>query len=115
MAVKYRCSKCDRKFVDWGAEKVKSKGACDECQGEHLELIGFDAAASAPKKKPTLKRKRAKKAPEPAPTPIASYDDEVPGGAAAGNSSKVDNPGDASLTGDDVPAAEIDIQQGGND
>lgn len=62
MAVKYLCTKCDRKFVEWGVKKVKAGEACEDCKGESLELIGFDSSQPAPKKKPALKRKRKKKA-----------------------------------------------------
>ena len=58
MAVKYSCTKCGKRFVDWGAEKIKSSQGCSDCQGEFLELVGFDAAKTAVKKKPALKRKR---------------------------------------------------------
>ncbi len=67
MAQKYSCTKCDKKFVDWGAEKIKAGKGCDDCNGEFLEPIGFDAALAAPKKKPALKRKRAAAAKKPKP------------------------------------------------
>ncbi len=65
MAVKYTCSKCSKRFVDWGADKIKSGEGCDDCKGEFLELVAFDASKPAPKKKPTLKRKRRAKAAAP--------------------------------------------------
>ena len=67
MGVKYFCTKCDKRFVDWGAEKIKAGEGCDDCNGEFLELVGFDAAQAAPKKKPALKRKRAAAAKTPKP------------------------------------------------
>ena len=67
MVVKYTCSKCSKRFVDWGADKIKSGDGCDDCRGEFLELIVFDASKPAPKKKPTLKRKRRAAAVVPAP------------------------------------------------
>lgn len=71
MGVKYSCTKCSKKFVDWGAKKIKAGKGCEDCKGEFLELVGFDGAQAAPKKKkkPTLKRKRAaaKKKPKPVP------------------------------------------------
>ncbi len=79
MAVKYRCTKCDRKFIEWGVAKVKSGKACEDCHGEYLQQVGYDAAAAAPRKKPALKRKRVRVAAEEevAPT-LASFDqDEV--------------------------------------
>ena len=65
MGVKYSCTKCDKRFVDWGAEKIKAGEGCDDCKGEFLELVGFDAAQAAPKKKPSLTRKRAAAAKRP--------------------------------------------------
>lgn len=58
MAVKYSCTKCGKRFVDWGAEKIKSGEGCSDCKGEFLELAGFNASKTAVKKKPALKRKR---------------------------------------------------------
>ena len=57
MAVKYSCTKCDKRFVEWGAKKIKSGEGCPDCDGEFLELVGFDAAKAAVKKKPALKRR----------------------------------------------------------
>lgn len=76
MAVKYRCTKCDRKFVEMGIAKLKAGKSCDQCHGEYLQQIGYDATAAAPRKKPALKRKRVRVAPEEevAPT-LASFDD----------------------------------------
>ena len=58
MAVKYTCTKCSKRFVDWGVKKIKAGEACSDCTGEFLELVVFDSSKPAPKKKPTLKRKR---------------------------------------------------------
>jgi hypothetical protein len=77
MPVKFRCTKCERKFVEWGVAKVKSGEACEDCHGEYLEPIGYDATQAAPRKKPALKRKRAR-APVATEVPsLASYDDET--------------------------------------
>ncbi len=76
MAVKYHCPACTpdsgRRWVDWGAEKIKFK--CPDC-GKDLIQVGknFD---SAPSPKPTLKRK--KKVAPPPPPPVPSYDDDPP-------------------------------------
>ncbi len=91
MAQKYSCTKCGKKFVDWGADKIKAGDGCDDdCKGEFLELIGFDAAQATPKKKPALKRKRAaaaKKKPKSAakkkPKPKAPKDSELDPNLAA--------------------------------
>ena len=58
MASKYICSKCERKFIDWGAEKLGYK--CPDCDDSELTEISFEPAAKA-KKKPTLKRSVPKK------------------------------------------------------
>ncbi len=76
MVVKYRCTKCERRFVDWGAEKVRAGQGCEDCHGEHLEQIGHETAKTPAKKKPALKRKRKKAAKQAEPTPLASYDDD---------------------------------------
>lgn len=57
MPVKYFCPKCDRRFVDWGAEKLGFK--CPDCKEQDLRRVG--AATEEAAKRPTLKR-RAKKA-----------------------------------------------------
>ncbi len=77
MAVKFRCTKCARKFVDWGVDKVKSGDACDDCHGEYLEQVGYDATQAAPRKKPALKRKRARVPVEAEGPALMSYDDEA--------------------------------------
>ena len=76
MAIKYRCTKCDRKFIEWGVPKVKAGKACENCHGEYLQQVGYDATAVAPRKKPALKRKRVRVAAqeEVAPT-LAHFDD----------------------------------------
>ena len=56
MASKYLCPQCERKFIDWGAEKLGFK--CPDCEDTELKEIGFEPAAKAKKKKPTLKRKK---------------------------------------------------------
>jgi len=76
MAVKFRCTKCSRKFVDWGVDKVKSGDACEDCHGEYLEQIGYDATQAAPRKKPALKRKRARAPVETDVPTLTSYDDD---------------------------------------
>lgn len=84
MAVKYHCPKCDKKYIDWGAEKLGFK--CPDCEGETLVESGLDSAAAKKKKKkkPSLKRKKpaakkkkkaAKKKAAPS-TPISTYEDE---------------------------------------
>lgn len=67
MAVKYQCPKCDRRFVDWGAEKFGFKCPTD---GEDLLRVGsaIDMAPSVN----SLKRR-----PKKIDTRTALYDDDV--------------------------------------
>lgn len=81
MAVKYTCKECEKKFIDWGAEKLGFK--CPDCEDSPLELIDFQPAAKAKaKKKPALKRKAKKvtakkiKVEEEAPETVATADGE---------------------------------------
>ena len=61
MAVKYQCPKCEKRYIDWGAEKLQFK--CPDCDGETLLLVAMvSGAAPAKKKKPSLKRKAKTKA-----------------------------------------------------
>lgn len=78
MAVKYHCPKCNKKYMEWGAEKLAFK--CPECSDEKLVLVGL-APGGPKKKKPAAKKKRAKKKKaSPASTPISTYEDEDKGG-----------------------------------
>lgn len=78
MAVKFTCSKCSKRFVDWGADKIKAGEGCDDCSGEFLELIVFDSSKPAPKKKPTLKRKRRAAVEKPQPPAEDADESAVP-------------------------------------
>ncbi len=62
MASRYICRQCERKFIDWGAEKLGFK--CPDCDDTELTPIEFEPAAKAKakKKKPALKRGAKKKA-----------------------------------------------------
>jgi len=62
MASRYICRQCERKFIDWGAEKLGFK--CPDCDDTELTPIEFEpvAKAKAKKKKPALKRGAKKKA-----------------------------------------------------
>jgi hypothetical protein len=67
MTVKYSCPKCNRRFADWGAQKMGFKCPHDEncppgTEDEEITLLRVGAPvedADAPQK-PTLKRKKAK-------------------------------------------------------
>ncbi len=116
MAVKYRCTKCDRKFIEMGISKLKSGSSCEDCHGEYLQQIGYDASQAAPRKKPALKRKRVRVPTETevAPT-MASFDedegrmpdlDTLTAGSAGGNlSEEFESP----------EAEEVEVDAGGDD
>ncbi len=55
MVAKYQCPKCERRFVEWGAEKLDFK--CPHCSDGILVRVG--ARPSAPVS-PKLKRRPAK-------------------------------------------------------
>ncbi len=101
MAQKYACTKCGKKFVDWGAEKIKAGEGCDDCKGEFLELVGFDAAQAAPKKKPSLTRKRAAAAKRPK--------------RVAANKARKSEPDVAAKLRDDAGADVANLDGGGTD
>jgi len=69
MAVKFHCTKCDRRFVEFGVSRIKAGDGCEDCKGEHLEQVGFSPAQASTKKKPALKRKRKAAAKKPAAVP----------------------------------------------
>lgn len=46
MPVKYYCPKCDRRFVDWGAEKLGYK--CPDCEDKVLIRLGQQEEQPAP-------------------------------------------------------------------
>lgn len=52
MALKYHCRKCGKKYVEWGADKLRF--LCPQCDGEELVRVG--GSGGAPPKKPSLKR-----------------------------------------------------------
>lgn len=54
MPIKYHCPSCNRRFVDWGAEKLEFK--CPDCEGEKLVLVGADKESGTAVQKPSLKR-----------------------------------------------------------
>jgi predicted RNA-binding Zn-ribbon protein involved in translation (DUF1610 family) len=71
MPVKFECPKCEKRFVQWGAEKLNFK--CPSCEGEQLIRVG--SGDDRPARKPTL-RKRAK-AEKAAVVPVVdAVDDE---------------------------------------
>ena len=68
MAVKYQCPKCDRRYVEWGAQKIGFK--CSNCPDEDLLRVG--TAIDMPLSTASLKRR-----PKKIDTRTALYDDDV--------------------------------------
>lgn len=68
MAVKYQCPKCDRRYLEWGAEKLGFK--CSNCPEEDLLRVG--TAIDMPLSTASLKRR-----PKKIDTRTALYDDDV--------------------------------------
>lgn len=56
MVAKYQCPKCERRFVEWGAEKLDFK--CPHCTDGILVRVGARPAAAI--QSPKLKRRPAK-------------------------------------------------------
>ena len=71
MPVKFYCKKCDKRFVDWGAEKLGFK--CPVCPGEELVRVGHADERSL--KRPSLKRKVRRAVPA---VPAAEHEVLVP-------------------------------------
>lgn len=67
MAVKYQCPKCDRRFVEWGAEKIGFK-----CPNDGEDLLRVGTAIDMPPTTMSLKRR-----PKKIDTRTALYDDDV--------------------------------------
>ncbi len=72
MPVKFQCPKCERRFVEWGAQKLNFK--CPNCAGQELLRVG--SAEGHALQPPRLKRRPAKvgKAPVEAELDFADMD-----------------------------------------
>lgn len=108
MTAKYHCSQCGKRYVDWGAKNLDFK--CPDCEDGKLVPVGQTEAAS-PKKKPSLKRKRASKkkvSPPATPEELGIDPKEIEGVASLdvvpGDDVVV---GDVSLDGDD---GQLDVE-----
>lgn len=53
MPVKFECPKCEKRFVEWGAQKLNFQ--CPTCAGEPLVRVG--TADDRPVKRPSLRRR----------------------------------------------------------
>ncbi|HNR30342.1 MAG TPA: hypothetical protein PKI11_05595 [Candidatus Hydrogenedentes bacterium] len=63
MPVKYKCPKCERRYVEWGAEKYGFK--CPHCVQE--ELVRLGAVEQSSSRQTSMKRRLRRPAPQPVP------------------------------------------------
>lgn len=118
MPAKYECPRCEKRFVEWGAEKLNFK--CPTCTGEQLVRVG--SSDDRPVKRPTLRKRAAKVArvrdeEVVVPVPDAVEDEEfveeeveaeVLIGAGTAIGVKSDDDFDEEIVGDDEDAELID-------
>lgn len=64
MPLKYQCPKCERRYVEWGAQKFNFK--CPHCVNE--ELVRLGAVEQTSSRSSSLKRRPRKVAAQPVPT-----------------------------------------------
>lgn len=88
MPVKYQCPKCERKFVDWGAEKLNFVCPDSDCEGETLVQMGLHSKPKDKKKGASLKRRakrktKAKAADKKAKEAIVTEEDLLKGAPTA--------------------------------
>mgnify|MGYP006280631931 CR=1 FL=1 len=102
MPVKYRCPKCERRFVDWGAEKLGYK--CPECVTEKLVRVGAPAeeqdAPTLSRRGKTSKKKPPEKPPEETVEKVDDEDDE--------------DEGEEEMEGDEDSEEEVVVGKGGS-
>lgn len=72
MAVKYQCTKCGRRYIEWGAEKLKFHCPCAD--GAELVRIGSPEDKA---KKPSLKRAVRRPAPARRAAPVDENEEIV--------------------------------------
>lgn len=79
MPLKYYCPKCNKRFVDWGAEKLNFK--CPDCKDETLYRVGADLDSDDGS--PSLSKNGGKRKVKPKTKDIPSpdlLDDDAPRG-----------------------------------
>ena len=77
MPLKYYCPKCEKRFVDWGAEKLGFK--CPGCTDETLYRVGTHPEGGGA---PALSKAAAKRKAKPRVKAVAAeaeFDDEFSG------------------------------------
>ena len=107
MSVKYHCPKCERRFVDWGAEKLKYK--CPDCESEELVLVthGESTTTSA---KPSLKRRTKKPILEESPVFANTFENDSDASQFEGFSPAPGSDSDSEFEDDDTEAADEEIE-----
>lgn len=82
MTIKYECPKCNRKFTEWGAEKLGFRCPHDEwCPKDaagDIELVRVGASEEGLARKPTLRRSIRKLPVAPKPPAIEEYEEVLP-------------------------------------
>lgn len=102
MPLKYYCPKCEKRYIDWGAEKLEFK--CPECNGEALIRVGTapENSGDAPTlSKSAAKRKAKPRAKAPRSEPVAA---DIPP-ASSGDDDTEDLDSDVSI--DDEEGSEV--------
>lgn len=117
MSVKYHCPKCQRRFVDWGAQKLEF--TCPDCE---VELVQLGGTTGKTKSKPSLRRPVPTS--DSGPRRVTSFDtegdeDAKPVAVGGGDEEEFgdsgdsggdfdEDDGDIDLSGDDDDAVEVD-------
>jgi len=112
MPVKFQCAKCNRRFADWGAEKLGFKCPKDEkcppdALGADYELVRLGSGDSeTPVPAPTLKRRPKKEV-----IGVSTFDDE-----AVADTDTEDAPFEAAETEESADDEEEDtVEEGADD
>ena len=105
MPLKYYCPKCEKRFVDWGAEKLGFK--CPECEDETLYRVGTqpDGDAEAPTLSKSAAKRKTKAAAKPSkednpPVEGAGKDSAGDGGNDLDGDVDMDDGDDSDVIGD---------------
>lgn len=91
MPLKYYCPKCDKRFVDWGAEKLGFK--CPDCANEALFKVGTGPNGDADGA-PSLSKSAAKRKAKPRPktsSESAEFDEDISASIGGDDSEGIDD------------------------
>lgn len=112
MPVKYHCPQCERRFIDWGAEKLNY--ICPDCTGTRLMRVG-GSPDDPPSKRPSLRKRpmaaarvsKTKPIIDPALLGVDELQDDVEGVV---DDSSEDDTGDAEEIPDAVEDDDVDAE-----